>query len=129
MAPATPHTILNYCIALIWLANGLFCKVLNMVPRHQEIVAAILGQEHARLLTVVIGISEIGMAVWILSGFKSRLNAIVQIVVITVMNTLEFILVPGLLLWGRFNALFALLLICVIYYNEFHLKTKITAHP
>ena len=65
------------------------------------------------------------MALWILSGIKSRLNTLLQIAVITVMNTLEFILVPGLLLWGRFNALFALLLILVIYYNEFHLKPKI----
>jgi hypothetical protein len=129
MTPKTIHRALNYCIAFIWLANGLFCKVLNLVPRHQEIVATILGHEHARLLTVAIGISEIFMAVWILAGFKSRINAIAQILVIAVMNTLEFLLVPGLLLWGRFNALFAFLLICVIYYNEFHLKPKTTAHP
>lgn len=98
------------------------------MPRHKEIVATILGLEHAQVLTVAIGISEIGMAIWILSGYKSRLNAIVQILVIAVMNTLEFILVPGLLLWGRFNALFALLLILVIYYNEFHLKPKTSPH-
>jgi uncharacterized membrane protein YphA (DoxX/SURF4 family) len=129
MASSTTSKILNYFIAAVWLANGLFCKVLNLVPRHQEIVASILGQEHTRVLTVAIGISEIGMAIWILSGYKSRINAIVQIVVIAVMNTMEFILVPGLLLWGRFNALFALLLILVIYYNEFHLKPKPSSHP
>lgn len=124
MEPSTTAIIINYFIAAVWLVNGLFCKVFNLVPRHQEIVATILGQEHARLLTIAIGISEILMAVWILSGIKSRLNALLQIAVIVVMNTLEFILVPGLLLWGRFNALFALLLILVIYYNEFHLKPK-----
>ena len=128
MTLLSPSVILNYSIALVWLANGLFCKVLNLVPRHQEIVATILGQEHARLLTIAIGISEILMAIWILSGIKSRLNAIFQIAVIAVMNTLEFILVPGLLLWGRFNALFALLLILVIYYHEFHLKPKTSPH-
>jgi len=128
MAPSTTSKILKYFIAAVWLTNGLFCKVLNLVPRHQEIVASILGQEHARLLTVAIGISELLMAIWILSGIKSRLNAIIQILVIAVMNTLEFILVPGLLLWGRFNALFALLLILVIYYNEFHLKPKTSPH-
>lgn len=128
MTLLSPSVILNYSIALVWLANGLFCKVLNLVPRHQEIVATILGQEHARLLTIAIGISEILMAIWILSGIKSRLNAIFQIAVIAVMNTLEFILVPGLLLWGRFNALFALLLILVIYYHEFHLKPKTRPH-
>lgn len=128
MEPSTTAKIINYFIAAVWLANGLFCKILNLVPRHQEIVANILGQEHSRFLTIAIGISEVLMAVWILSGIRSRLNTILQIVVIAVMNTLEFILVPGLLLWGRFNALFALLLILVIYYHEFHLKPKITPH-
>ncbi len=128
MTLLSPSVILNYSIALVWLANGLFCKVLNLVPRHQEIVAAILGQDHSRLLTVAIGISEVLMAVWIFTGIRSRLNALLQIAVIAVMNTLEFILVPGLLLWGRFNALFALLLILVIYYHEFHLKPKTRPH-
>lgn len=129
MSSFVQYKIVKLCIATIWLANGLYCKVLNMVPRHQEIVATILGQEHARLLTVAIGISEVMMAVWILTGISSRLNALIQIAVIAVMNTLEFILIPGLLLWGRFNALFALLLILVIYYNEFHLKPKTSPHP
>ncbi|MBN8686561.1 MAG: DoxX-like family protein [Chitinophagales bacterium] len=128
MKPSTTAKIINYFIAAVWLVNGLFCKILNLVPRHQEIVASILGYEHARLQTLAIGISEIGMAIWILSGVRSRLNSLLQIVVIAVMNTLEFFLVPDLLLWGRFNAVFALLLILVIYYNEFHLKPKIRPH-
>ena len=113
------HTLLNYGISAIWLINGLFCKLLNLVPRHQLIVTRILGAEHARLLTVLIGLSEIVMAIWILSRFKTKLNAITQIVVIATMNMMEFILVPDLLLWGKFNALFATMLILVIYYNEF----------
>jgi uncharacterized membrane protein YphA (DoxX/SURF4 family) len=67
------HIILNYLIAVVWLINGLFCKVLNMVPRHRQIVAAILGQNHAAIFTVLIGIAEIVMAVWIISGYKSKL--------------------------------------------------------
>jgi len=98
--------------------------VFNLVPRHQQIVAIILGDHYARPLTFVIGISEIIMAVWILSRYKSKLNAIAQIAVIATMNALEFILVPDLLLWGKFNSLFALLLIAVIYFNEFHLNKK-----
>ncbi|MCX6320033.1 MAG: DoxX-like family protein [Bacteroidetes bacterium] len=116
------HTILNYCIATIWLANGLFCKVLNLVPRHQQIVGRIVGEQFARPLTLGIGIAEMGMAIWILSGIKSRLNALAQIVVVAVMNIMEYFLVPDLLLWGKFNSLFALLLILVVYFNEFHLK-------
>ena len=120
------HQILNYFIAAIWLINGLFCKLLNLVPRHEEIVASILGSSHSRLMTILIGILEIGMAVWILIGVRTRLNAITQIVLIATMNILEFILVPELLLWGKTNAFFALLFIILIYYKEFHLNKKLT---
>ena len=103
------HTLLTWCIAITWLLNGLFCKVLNLVPRHQQIVSEILQTEYSRALTIAIGVSEICMAIWIVSGIRSRLNAVAQILIIATMNTLEFILVPHLLLWGRANAIFAFL--------------------
>lgn len=118
------HKIINSIIALVWLLNGLFCKVLNLVPRHQQIVATILGSEYSRTFTISIGIAETLMAVWILSGYRSRLNAILQIAVIVIMNALEFFLVPDLLLWGRLNALFAFLFILLIYFNEFYIRKK-----
>jgi hypothetical protein len=118
----TRNRLLNYFIATVWIANGLFCKVLNLVPRHQEIVARILGNDYARLMTLLIGLSEIGMAVWILSGMWTRLNAVTQILVIATMNSLEFFLVPDLLLWGKLNAFFAFLFILLIYFNEFRLN-------
>jgi hypothetical protein len=119
------HKLLTYCIAAIWLINGLFCKVFNLVPRHHEIVAQILGKKYSTPFTFLIGISETVMAIWILTGIKSRLNAITQIIIIAAMNTLEFFLVPDLLLWGRYNAAFALLLIIAVYYNEFYLNKKL----
>jgi hypothetical protein len=66
------------------------------------------------------------MAVWIVSRIKSKLNALTQIAVIATMNTLEFILVPDLLLWGKLNSLFAFILIVVIYLNEFKLQPTLT---
>lgn len=115
---------IDYLVAMIWLANGLFCKVLHLVPRHEQIVARILGNDYSRLFTTIIGISEMLMAVWIVSGIKPRLNVIMQIVVIATMNTIEFILAADLLLWGRVNAIFALLLIAIIYFNGFVSKNK-----
>ncbi|QMU66623.1 MAG: hypothetical protein GKR88_02945 [Flavobacteriaceae bacterium] len=117
--------VITFLIALVWLANGLFCKVLNLVPRHQEIVSRILGSDNATIYTKLIGFSEIIMAIWIISGFRSRVNVIIQIIIIAIMNILEFILVPDLLLWGKWNSVFALLFILLIYYNEFILKSKI----
>jgi inner membrane protein involved in colicin E2 resistance len=65
------------------------------------------------------------MAIWIFSKFKSKLNAVAQITVVAVMNTLEFILVPDLLLWGKLNSFYALLFIGLVYYTEFILNKKI----
>jgi hypothetical protein len=120
------HIFLTYGIAIIWLANGLFCKVLNLVPRHQQIVARILGDKYSGTLTILIGLSEIAMAIWISSGIKTRLNTIAQIIIIATMNTLEFLLVPDLLLWGKYNSVFAFFLIIAVYYNEFYLNRKLT---
>lgn len=118
------YKILTYGIACVWIANGLFCKVLNLVPRHEQIVAVILGPTYSRPLTILIGLLEIVMAIWILSGLKTRLNAMVQIAVVATMNTLEFIIVPDLLLWGKHNSFFAFLFILLVYFNEFYLNKK-----
>lgn len=125
MTDRAKHKLLNYFIATVWIANGLFCKVLNLVPRHRQIVASILGDDYSKSLTLLIGLSEIGMAIWILSRMWTRLNAALQILVIATMNVLEFTLVPDLLLWGKANAIFAFMFIFLIYFNEFHLNKKL----
>lgn len=112
--------VMNIIIALIWFINGLLCKVLNLVPRHQEIVSEITNYVHSKELTITIGILEILMCFWVLSKIKPKLNAIIQIIIIASMNIVEYIITPHLLLWGRFNCLFACLLILFIYLINFH---------
>ena len=116
--------VLTYLIAAVWFANGLFCKVLHLVPRHEEIVARVLGEEYAGPLTILIGLAEIVMAIWVLTRFQSKLSAIAQMLIIGTMNIIEFTLAPDLLLWGRLNILFAFLFIGLIYFNEFVLLKK-----
>ena len=118
------YKITHYFIAIVWLANGLFCKILNLVPRHQEIVGIILGTEYSFYLTKLIGILEVLMFVWILSKFKSKICAITQIAVIMIMNTIEFLAAPNLLLFGKWNFIFATLFSILIYYNAFVLPKK-----
>lgn len=125
MRETKTHRTLTYFIASVWFINGFFCKVLNLVPRHQEIVGKVLGSDYEKQLTLLIGISEIVMAIWILTGVYSKQNALLQILIVAVMNALEFVLTPDLLLWGRANALFAFLFILLIFYNEFHLSRNI----
>lgn len=125
----TKGNIITYLISAVWLVNGLFCKVLNIVPRHQEIVARILGDRYASELTILIGVSEIIMAIWILSKFKFKLNAVTQIGIVLTMNIIEFCFASDLLLWGKFNFVFAILFISLVYYNAFFIhKTKEEEH-
>ena len=124
MKNSSLHRILTILISLVWLVNGLICKVLDLVPRHQSIVSEILGSEHSRLLTMLIGLSEVVMAIWIISKYKSKINAIIQIAIVAIMNLLEFLLVPELLMWGRMNSLFAFVFIFIVWYNEFVLNKK-----
>lgn len=116
------HKTITYFISVVWLVNGLFCKILNLVPRHEQIVAQILGRDYSRPLVVLIGVSEFIMSIWILSGYKTRLNAITQIMIVLAMNIIEFILVPNLLLWGKMNIIFSLLFIGLVYFNEYVLR-------
>lgn len=120
MHKPTLYKALRLFIASVWLINGLFCKVLNLVPRHRQIVGEILGEGYAPILTTLIGFAEIGMAAWILLGWWPRLNAVTQIAIIATMNVLEFILVPHLLLWGYLNSLFAFMFILLIAGNEYY---------
>lgn len=118
------HIAIVYLAAAVWLINGLLCKILNMVPRHREIVGELLGHYYAGTFTFVIGLLECLMAFWILSGFWPRVNTLTQIVVILSMNLIEFALVPGLLLWGRINLVWALLFSMLLAWNGFVFKPK-----
>lgn len=111
--------LLNIFIAAVWLINGLVCKVLGLVPRHRAIVAKILGEAHAGLITKLIGFAEIGMTLWVLSGIYPKVNAAIQISIVALMNILEFFIAPDLLLFGRKNALVAIIFIIVVFYRGF----------
>jgi hypothetical protein len=113
------NTILNAVFALVWLINGLYCKVLGFVPRHRMIVARILGNDYADIATKAIGVLEMCMVIWVLSSVKSRWCAITQITVVALMNIIEFIMVPDLLLFGRLNIVVAIIFVGIIYSNAF----------
>lgn len=125
MTRSQAHATLTVLIAAVWFAFGLFSKVLGFVPRHEEIVARILGPGYAAPLTLGIGLLEVMMGLWVLSGYRSRLNAVTQMALVGIMNALEAWLAPDLLLWGPFNAVFALAFIVVIYVNEWRLGERV----
>src|SRR5262245_29746150 len=111
--------LLTTLICLVWFINGFLCKLLNLVPRHQQIVSRILGDDYSWIFTKAIGAAEILMLVWILSGIRSRFCAIFQMTIVGLMNIIEFVVAPDLLLFGRINIVVASIFIAVIYIHEF----------
>lgn len=93
--------------------------MLSFVPRHQEIVSRILGNDYASFFTKTIGILEVLMFVWIISKIRPKLCAFLQMMIITTMNIIEFFAVPDLLLYGRLNIIFAAIFIAIIYFHQF----------
>jgi len=104
-------------VALVWLINGLFAKVLGLVPRHEDIVARMTGEASADVVVVLIGLGEIALAMVILWGRYPRALAILQISLVVLMNILEVWRAGDLLLWGKANAAFALSFCVLVYYH------------
>ena len=75
--------------AAVWIVSGLVFKVLHLVPRHQTIVADVLGDAVAGPMTLLIGGAEIVMGIWILSRWRPRTCAMAQTIAIVSMNALE----------------------------------------
>lgn len=87
--PTKPEPkLIRASIALVWLYEGLWCKVLGGVHRQAEVIAAtpFLGPASARAALITLGLAECGIAAWVLSGRRMRQAALVQTVLLVAMN-------------------------------------------
>ena len=84
--------------AALWITFGFLFKVLGLVPRHRMIVATFFGDELAGPITILVGLGETGMGLWVLSGYRPRLCVALQTAAIVSMNTLELLFAWDLLL-------------------------------
>ena len=89
---------LTILIGSVWVFHGLFSKLSNGVPRHRQIVGRILGEGIADRATLVIGILEILLGLWIFSGIRRRTCALVQTLALVSMNFLEILRARDLLI-------------------------------
>jgi hypothetical protein len=130
-AISTPllKSTLTIGIAAVWFINGLFCKILHLVPRHEEIVSRILGESYAAPATRAIGFLELMMVGWILSGIRPAVCTWTQIGVVSAMVLLEAVLTPELLLFGRANMIPAGLFVVMVYLNGFVLSKTPAGKP
>jgi hypothetical protein len=82
------HKLIRLSIALVWLYQGLWCKVLGRAPGHVAVISAVpfIGPGGSRVALITLGLVECGIAAWVLSGERMHQAAIVQTVLLVAMN-------------------------------------------
>jgi uncharacterized membrane protein YphA (DoxX/SURF4 family) len=87
---------LRVSVAAVWFYEGLWCKLLARAPTQVDVVTAVphFGARFGRLFLTGLAVLEIAIAAWVLSGIEPGLCAIVQTVLLIVLN------VNGLI-WAR----------------------------
>ena len=88
-------------VASVWLVHGCYNKLLHGSPRHLAIVQAVpgLGGTVGEHVLMAVGMFEVAIAVWVLSGWMGSLCAATQTVALLSMNVVELTVARHLLLW------------------------------
>jgi uncharacterized membrane protein YphA (DoxX/SURF4 family) len=75
-------------VAVVWLYEGLWCKVLGGDGDQQAIVAAVplLPPALAGAALTGLGLAETALAVWVLTGRRARAAAVTQTVLLVAFN-------------------------------------------
>ena len=95
------RSLAGLLVAATWLVHGLFNKLLGGSPRHLAIVQAVpgLGGSTGEHVLTVVGVFEVALALWVLTGWTPVLCAAAQTLALMSMNILELTYARDLLLW------------------------------
>ena len=88
LAVVVPVEIIRIAIAAVWLYEGLWCKLLGHMPDQEQVVAAhpMFSARSAGQVLKAIGVVEVLLAAWVLSGFAPVVAAAVQTALLVGMN-------------------------------------------
>ena len=91
-----PVAIIRISVAAVWLYEGLWCKLLGGADSQVDVVTAVprLGRRFGAPFLKLLGVVEVALGVWVLTGIAPALCAIVQTVVLVTLNA-------NGLLWAR----------------------------
>jgi uncharacterized membrane protein YphA (DoxX/SURF4 family) len=97
--------VARLCLGFIWIYLGLVSKILFPVPFEQEVVRKTGLYLFSPALTIgAIGVFEIFLGIWLISGFRERLACIVTSGFILVLMILA-VMVEPMLLAGPFGGM------------------------
>jgi len=91
-----PLWLIRAAVAAVWLYEGLWCKLLQGEPRQAQVVKAAAegGLPVGTTFLKLLGIVEVALAGWVLTGIAPVLCAIAQTALLVALNT-------GGILWAR----------------------------
>lgn len=91
-----PGAVIRTSVAAVWLYEGLWCKILGRVRSQVDVVSAVpqLGARFAESFLKLLGVLEVALAGWAISGVAPGTCAIAQTAVLVTLN------VNGLI-WAR----------------------------
>ncbi len=91
-----PLWLIRVAVAGVWLYEGLWCKLLGREPNQLTIVEAVprLGPKIGALFLKALGVVEVALGVWALSGVAPVWGALAQTVLLVGLNA-------NGLLWAR----------------------------
>lgn len=83
-----PIWLVRIAVAAVWLYEGLWCKLLGGDPNQLAVVKAVprLGPVVGAVFLRALGVIEVAMGVWALSGFEPRTCALAQTVLLAGLN-------------------------------------------
>lgn len=91
-----PFWLIRAAVAVVWLYEGLWCKLLRGQPHEFQVVEAVpyFGPRIGALFLQALGVVEVAIAVWTLSAISPVVCAVAQTLLLVTLN------VNGLL-WAR----------------------------
>jgi hypothetical protein len=91
-----PLWLIRAAVAAVWLYEGLWCKLLNGDPHQVAVVEAVpgFGPRIGIVFLKSLGIVEVGLAAWSLSGITPVISASAQTALLVSLNTCG-------ILWAR----------------------------
>jgi len=89
IAIAVPSLLLiRSSVAAVWMYEGLWCKVLGRVRSQVDVVTAVprFGPKFGVPFLKVLGVVEMALAVWVMTGISPGSCAIAQTVLLVTLN-------------------------------------------
>lgn len=84
-----PSWLIHVAVAAVWLYEGLWCKLLGGEPHQRLVVEAVprFGPRVGSSFLKALGVVEVGMGVWALSGMAPLQCALAQTLLLVGLNT------------------------------------------